>query len=111
MAWVILFVAGLFEIGWAVGLKYTEGFTRLWPTVATAAALVASMALLGISLRTLPLGTAYAVWTGIGSVGTAVLGIVLFREPATAMRLACIGLIVAGIVGLKLASSSPPSGG
>ena len=109
MAWVILFVAGLFEIGWAVGLKYTEGFTRLWPTVATGIALVASMALLGVSLRTLPLGTAYAIWTGIGSVGTAVLGIVLFREPATAMRLACIGLIVAGIVGLKLASS--PSGG
>ena len=111
MAWVILFVAGLFEIGWAVGLKYTEGFTRLWPTVATAVALVASMALLGVSLRTLPLGTAYAIWTGIGSVGTAVLGIVLFREPATAMRLACIGLIVAGIVGLKLASSPPTAGG
>jgi quaternary ammonium compound-resistance protein SugE len=106
MAWVILFVAGLFEIGWAVGLKYTEGFTRLWPTVGTAVALVASMALLGVSLRTLPLGTAYAVWTGIGSVGTAVLGIVLFREPATAIRLACIGLIVAGIVGLKLVSGS-----
>jgi quaternary ammonium compound-resistance protein SugE len=104
MAWVILFVAGLLEIAWAVGLKYTEGFTRLWPSVATGAALVASMALLGLSLRTLPLGTAYAVWTGIGSVGTAVLGILLFREPATAIRLACIGLIVAGIVGLKLAS-------
>ena len=104
MAWVILFVAGLFEIGWAVGLKYTDGFTRLWPTVCTAVALVASMALLGVSLRTLPLGTAYAIWTGIGSVGTAVLGIALFREPATAMRLACIGLIVAGIVGLKLAA-------
>jgi quaternary ammonium compound-resistance protein SugE len=111
MAWVILFVAGLFEIAWAVGLKYTQGFTRPWPTVATAAALVASMALLGLSLRTLPLGTAYAVWTGIGSVGTAVLGIVLFREPATAMRLACIGLIVAGIVGLKLATPSAPSSG
>ena len=106
MAWVILFVAGLFEIAWAVGLKYTEGFTRLWPSVATGVALVASMALLGVSLRTLPLGTAYAVWTGIGSVGTAVLGIVLFREPATAIRLACIGLIVAGIVGLKLVSGS-----
>jgi quaternary ammonium compound-resistance protein SugE len=104
MAWVILFVAGLLEIAWAVGLKHTEGFTRLWPSVATGAALVASMALLGLSLRTLPLGTAYAVWTGIGSVGTAVLGILLFREPATAIRLACIGLIVAGIVGLKLAS-------
>ena len=104
MAWVILFVAGLLEIAWAVGLKYTAGFTRLWPTVGTGVALVASMALLGVSLRTLPLGTAYAVWTGIGSVGTAVLGIVLFREPATAIRLACIGLIVAGIVGLKIVS-------
>ena len=106
MTWVILFIAGLFEIGWAVGLKYTDGFTRLWPTVATALALLASMSLLGIALRTLPLGTAYAVWTGIGSVGTAVLGIILFREPATAMRLACIGLIVVGIVGLKLAGGA-----
>ena len=104
MAWVTLFVAGLLEIAWAVGLKYTQGFTRLWPTVGTVVALVASMALLGLSLRTLPLGTAYAVWTGIGSVGTSVLGIVLFREPATALRLVCIGLIVAGIVGLKVAS-------
>jgi quaternary ammonium compound-resistance protein SugE len=106
MTWVILFIAGLFEIGWAVGLKYTDGFTRLWPTVATAVALVASMSLLGLALRALPLGTAYAVWTGIGSVGTAVLGIVLFREPATAMRLTCIGLIVVGIVGLKLAEGA-----
>ena len=110
MAWVILFVAGLFEIGWAVGLKYTDGFTRLWPTVGTAVALVASMSLLGLALRTLPLGTAYAVWTGIGSIGTAILGIVLFREPATAMRLACIGLIVAGIVGLKLVSTESGAG-
>jgi quaternary ammonium compound-resistance protein SugE len=108
VAWVVLFVAGLFEIAWAVGLKYTAGFTRLWPTVATGVALVASMGLLGVALRTLPLGTAYAVWTGIGSVGTAVLGIVLFREPATVMRLVCIGLIVAGIVGLKVASGAPP---
>ena len=108
MAWVVLFVAGLLEIGWAVGLKYTEGFTRLWPTVGTVAALIASMGLLGVALRTLPLGTAYAVWTGIGTVGTAVLGIVLFREPATAMRLLCIALIVAGILGLKLASASSP---
>src|SRR5919112_1930074 len=107
MTWVILFVAGLFEIAWAVGLKYTEGFTRLWPTVGTIVALVASMTLLGIALRTLPLGTAYAVWTGIGSVGTAVLGIVLFREPATALRLVCIGLIVAGIIGLKVATVAP----
>ena len=108
MAWVILLVAGLLEVGWAVGLKYTEGFTRLWPSVGTAVALLASMALLGLALRTLPLGTAYAVWTGIGTVGTAILGIVLFREPATAMRLVCIGLIVAGIVGLKVATPSTP---
>jgi quaternary ammonium compound-resistance protein SugE len=106
MAWFVLVVAGLFEIGWAVGLKYTDGFTKLWPTVATAFALVVSMALLAYSLRTLPLGTAYAVWTGIGSVGTAIVGIILFREPATILRLACIGLIVAGIVGLKLATPS-----
>lgn len=104
MAWGILFLAGLLEIGWAAGLKYTEGFTRLGPTIATAATLVASMALLGVALRTLPLGTAYAVWTGIGTVGTALLGIVLFGEPATAVRLLCIGLIVAGILGLRLAS-------
>ena len=105
MAWGILLLAGLFEVGWAVGLKYTDGFTRLWPSVGTAAALVASMALLGIALRTLPLGTAYAVWTGIGTIGTAILGIVLLGEPAGAMRLVCIALIVAGIVGLKLASA------
>ena len=104
MAWAVLFVAGLFEVGWALGLKYAEGFTRLWPSVFTVVSLVASMALLGVSLRTLPLGTAYAVWTGIGTIGTVVLGIVLFREPATALRLACIGLIVAGILGLKLAT-------
>lgn len=104
MAWLILFIAGLLEISWAVGLKYTEGFTRLWPTVFTAAALVASMVLLGLAVRTLPLGTAYAVWTGIGTVGTAVLGIFLFGEPATAARLVCIGLIVSGILGLRLVS-------
>jgi len=103
MAWVVLFIAGLLEIGWAVGLKYTEGFTRLWPSLGTAAALIASMGLLALALRTLPLGTAYAVWTGIGTVGTAVLGIVLFREPATALRLVFISLIVIGIVGLKMA--------
>ncbi|HLU25144.1 MAG TPA: quaternary ammonium compound efflux SMR transporter SugE [Longimicrobiales bacterium] len=108
MAWLILFVAGLFEVGWAVGLKYTDGFTRLWPTVGTAAALVLSMGLLGLALRWLPLGTAYAVWTGIGTVGTAILGIVLFREPATAIRLTCIALIVTGIIGLRLSSASPP---
>lgn len=109
MAWVVLFIAGLFEVGWAVGLKFTDGFTRLWPSVATAVALIGSMGLLALALRTLPLGTAYAVWTGIGTVGTAVLGILLFREPATAMRLICIALIVAGIVGLRLASRSSPS--
>lgn len=110
MAWIALFVAGLLEIGWAVGLKYTEGFTRLWPTVGTAAALAASMGLLAFAMRTLPLGTAYAVWTGIGTVGTAILGIALFREPATALRITCIAMIVAGIVGLKLASAPPTSG-
>ena len=104
MAWFLLFVAGLFEVGWAVGLKYTEGFTRLVPTLLTAVSLVLSMGLLGVALRTLPLGTAYGVWTGIGTVGTAIVGILLFREPATVARLACIGLIVAGIVGLKVLS-------
>jgi quaternary ammonium compound-resistance protein SugE len=104
MAWVVLIVAGLLEIGWAVGLKHTEGFTRLGPTLATAAALLASMGLLGLALRTLPLGTAYAVWTGIGTVGTAIVGMVLFREPASAARISCIALIVAGIIGLKLTS-------
>ncbi|HTO29680.1 MAG TPA: quaternary ammonium compound efflux SMR transporter SugE [Pararhizobium sp.] len=102
MAWLILFLAGLLEIGWAIGLKYTEGFTKLMPTVLTGASMVASVVLLGIAMRTLPLGTAYAVWTGIGTVGTVILGIVLFAEPATAMRLGCIALIIAGIAGLKL---------
>lgn len=102
MAWLVLVCAGMLEIAWAVGLKYSEGFTRLWPSVGTAAALVASMLLLGLSLRTLPLGTAYAVWTGIGTIGTATLGIVLFREPATVARLVCISLILIGIVGLKV---------
>lgn len=102
LAWLILLVAGLCEIGWAVGLKYTESFTRLWPSVWTLAAMVASVALLGWALKVLPLGTAYAVWTGIGAVGTALLGMYLFGESREALRLACIGLIVAGIVGLKL---------
>ena len=102
MPWLILIAAGLFEIGWAVGLKYTEGFTRLWPSVGTVLSMIVSLGLLGLALRTLPLGTAYAVWTGVGTVGTALLGIMLFAEPATALRLGCIGLIVAGIVGLKL---------
>ena len=101
-AWLVLLFAGLCEIGWAVGLKYTEGFSRLWPSVATVVAMVASVALLGWSLKTLPLGTAYAVWTGIGAVGTAILGIFLFGESREVARLVSIGLIVAGIVGLKL---------
>jgi quaternary ammonium compound-resistance protein SugE len=104
MAWVILFIAGLFEVGWAIGLKYTEGFTRPIPTVLTVGAMIVSIALLGLSLKTLPVGTAYAVWTGIGAVGTATLGIHLFGDPTTVARLASIGLIVAGIVGLKLVS-------
>lgn len=104
MAWFILLLAGLFEIAWAIGLKYTEGFTRPWPTLGTAAAMVASFWLLGLALKSLPLGTAYAVWVGVGAVGTAVLGIVLFDEPATVARLVSLGLIVAGIVGLKLAA-------
>ena len=102
MAWLILIVAGLFEVAWAVGLKYTDGFTRIVPSIATAGAIIVSMGLLGLAMRTLSLGTAYAVWTGIGTVGTAILGIVLFREPATAARLLCITLIVIGIAGLKL---------
>jgi quaternary ammonium compound-resistance protein SugE len=104
MAWTYLVFAGLFEIGWAIGLKYTDGFTRPIPTVLTAASMVISVLLLGLALKTLPVGTGYAVWTGIGTVGTAVLGIYLLGEPSTAMRLACIGLIVAGILGLKLAA-------
>ncbi|TNC52887.1 quaternary ammonium compound efflux SMR transporter SugE [Rubellimicrobium rubrum] len=104
MAWVILVLAGVFEVGWAVGLKYTAGFTRLWPTLGTVAAMAVSLGLLGLALRTLPLGTAYAVWTGVGTVGTALLGIWLFEEAASVARLLCIGLIVAGIVGLKLVS-------
>ena len=105
MAWLYLFVAGLMEVAWAVGLKYTEGFTRLWPSVWTGAALLASMVLLAAAVRTLPLGTAYAVWTGIGAVGTAALGVLLFGESASPARLACIALIVAGLVGLKLTST------
>lgn len=102
MAWSILFVAGLLEITWAIGLKYTEGFTKLVPSVITLGAMAGSVILLGLALKSLPVGTAYAVWTGIGAVGTAALGIILLGEPATALRLASIGLIVAGIVGLKL---------
>ncbi|TIX89029.1 quaternary ammonium compound efflux SMR transporter SugE [Rhizobium sp. P44RR-XXIV] len=101
MAWFLLFLAGLFEIGWAVGLKYTDGFTRLTPTVLTIISMIISITLLGLAVKTLPMGTAYAVWTGIGTVGTVLLGIWLLGDPATLVRLACIGLIVAGIAGLK----------
>ena len=102
MAWLVLAIAGLFEVAWAIGLKYTDGFSKLWPSAATAAAMVVSVVLLGWAMRSLPVGTAYAVWTGIGAVGTVVLGIVLFGEPATLGRLACVALIVAGIIGLKV---------
>ena len=104
MAWGILVVAGILEMDWAVGLKYTEGFTRLWPTVFTALSMILSIGLLGLAVRTLPIGTAYAVWTGIGTLGTAILGVVLFREPATIARMVSIMLIVAGIIGVKLSS-------
>lgn len=103
MNWILLFIAGLLEVGWAIGLKYTEGFTRFWPSVGTAVAMIASVGLLGVAMRDLPVGTAYAVWVGVGAVGTVVLGIVLFGESASAGRLLSVGLIVAGIVGLKLA--------
>jgi quaternary ammonium compound-resistance protein SugE len=104
MPWVLLVVAGLFEVGWAIGLKYTQGFTRLWPTVGTVAAMVVSLGLLGLAMKSLPVGTSYAVWVGVGAVGTAILGIVLLGEPASAGRLVSLGLIVGGIVGLKLSS-------
>ncbi len=104
MSWFVLILAGIFEVGWAIGLKYTDGFTRFWPTVGTVLAIVISMGLLGIALRTLPVGTAYAVWVGVGAVGTAVFGIVLFGEPANFFRLFSLGLIIAGIIGLKLAA-------
>jgi quaternary ammonium compound-resistance protein SugE len=106
MAWILLVVAGLLEVGWAIGLKYTQGFTRLWPSVFTLTAMVLSVVLLGVAMKSLPVGTSYAVWVGVGAVGTAILGMVLFGEPATAGRLVSLGLIVAGIVGLKLASSA-----
>lgn len=104
MAWIYLVLAGLFEIGWAIGLKYTDGFSRPVPTALTVASMAVSLFLLGLALKTLPLGTAYAIWTGIGTVGTVILGIALFGESTQVLRLACIGLIVAGIVGLKLVS-------
>ena len=106
MAWTILIVAGLFEIAWAIGLKYTEGFTRPWPSVFTGTSMVVSVVLLGIAMKSLPVGTSYAVWVGVGAVGTAILGIVLFGESANAGRLLSLGLIVAGIIGLKLATPS-----
>ena len=104
MAWVILVVAGLFEVAWAIGLKYTDGFSRLWPSVFTLLAIIVSMGLLGIAMKSLPTGTAYSVWVGIGAVGTVTLGILLFGEPATVARLVSVALILAGIVGLKLAT-------
>jgi len=104
MNWFILIIAGLFEIGWAIGLKYTEGFTRPWPTIGTVLSMVISLGLLGIAMKSLPVGTAYAVWVGVGAVGTAILGIVLMGESANPLRLISLGFIVAGIVGLKLAT-------
>lgn len=104
MAWLLLVVAGVLEVGWAIGLKYTEGFTRFWPSVFTLVSMVASVVLLGLAMKSLPVGTSYAIWVGVGAVGTAILGIVLFGEPANAGRLVSLGLIVAGIVGLKLAT-------
>jgi len=104
MNWLILVVAGLFEVGWAIGLKYTEGFTRLWPTVGTVLSMIISLGLLGIAMKSLPVGTAYAIWVGVGAVGTAVLGIILLGESANPFRLFSLALIVAGIVGLKLVS-------
>ena len=102
MAWIILAFAGLFEVGWAVGLKFTQGFTRLWPSLWTLASMALSLGLLGVALKSLPLGTAYAVWTGVGTIGTVLVGILFLGEPATVARIACVGLIVAGIAGLKI---------
>jgi quaternary ammonium compound-resistance protein SugE len=104
MAWVILVIAGLFEVGWAVGLKYTEGFTKLWPTAWTALAMIISLWLLGVAMKSLPIGTAYSIWVGVGAVGTVILGIVLLGEPANTARLISVALIIAGIIGLKLAT-------
>ncbi|MEO8651650.1 MAG: quaternary ammonium compound efflux SMR transporter SugE [Hyphomicrobiaceae bacterium] len=102
MAWALLVAAGILEIGWAIGLKYTDGLTRLWPSVATIAAMVASMYLLAVAARTLPIGTAYAVWVGIGAAGALILGMALLGEPRSMARIACVGLIIAGVIGLKL---------
>ena len=106
MHWLVLFIAGLFEVGWAVGLKYTEGFSRLWPTLGTVVAMIISMGLLGLAMKSLPVGTAYGVWVGIGIAGTALLGTVLFNEPVSLLRLISLLLIVAGVLGLKLASAA-----
>ena len=107
MAWILLIVAGILEIGWAVGLKYTHGFTRLWPSVLTVAAIIASMYLLSVAARTLPIGTAYAVWVGIGAAGTAVLGIVLLGEQASPARIGFLALLVVAIIGLKMTAGTP----
>ena len=104
MAWGILVLAGLFEVGWAIGLKYTQGFSKLWPSVWTAGAMIVSLYLLGIAMKGLPVGTAYAVWVGVGAVGTVILGIVLLKEPANLGRMVSVALIIAGIIGLKLAT-------
>ena len=104
MPWTLLILAGLLEVGWAIGLKYTEGFTRLWPSIGTVAAMAISLGLLGVAMKSLPVGTAYAVWVGVGAVGTVILGIVLFGEPLNALRVGSVALIVAGLVGLKLAT-------
>jgi quaternary ammonium compound-resistance protein SugE len=104
VAWLLLVLAGLFEVGWAIGLKYTDGFTRLWPTIGTVLAMIVSLGLLGIAMKSLPVGTSYAVWVGVGAVGTAIMGIVLLGEVANAGRLISLGLIIAGIVGLKIAT-------
>lgn len=104
MAWLILFIAGLLEIAWAIGLKYTEGFTRLWPSVWTLVALVASFVLLGLAMKSLPVGTAYSIWVGIGAVGTVILGVFLFHEPTNLLRILSVCLILAGVIGLKLST-------
>jgi quaternary ammonium compound-resistance protein SugE len=105
MSWFILIIAGLFEIAWAIGLKYSDGFSRLWPSVGTLGSMLVSIVLLGVAMKELPVGTAYAVWTGVGAIGTAVLGISLFGDSASASRLACLAMIAGGIVGLKLVSN------
>lgn len=105
MNWIILIVAGLFEVGWAVGLKYTEGFTRLWPTLGTIISMIISLGLLGIAMKGLPLGTAYSIWVGVGAVGTVILGIVLLGESASVARMISVALIIAGIIGLKLSTA------